>query len=301
MTHRALLLLAPTLALACSGDLPHTPTLDEIDPSADGALDVVDRDAALAGASEDEAGPVLDLSDPASGFRMDISGHHVAEELEAAGASDAEGDGDGAPAEPATYQAITTGLLAVGAADLAAALVVGPPAAAIAIALDGEISQVDERLWSATNSVTSAQGVTVTADFNVAWVGVGWLAEMRISSDDGTYDDTLWFNGFVSLEGALGWWDLYADGQVVGVVEWIADGEGNGQAGIAATAGAAAGDVLYYLALDGEDHVGYYDASEDFESYVHVDVDRSGEVVLLDRNDSLPLCWDAEYADVSCD
>ena len=42
----------------------------------------------------------------------------------------------------------------------------------------------------------------MTTHLTVAWVGVGWLSEMRITSDE--HDDQLWFNGFVSNDGANG-------------------------------------------------------------------------------------------------
>lgn len=114
-------------------------------------------------------------------------------------------------------------------------------------------------------------------------------------------DDTLWFNGFVAYGGGLGWWDIYSGGAVVGVVEWLADGQGGGQFGIAALAGSVAGDALYYLKEGDTGYVGYYDASLAFEAHVAVEADHSGDVMLPDYNGGEPACWDTTFADVACE
>ncbi len=292
MLHRiALLVTLPVAFAACMGT-PHTPTLDEVSSEADAAITLVDRSSVLEGAIEGEAGQDPDLSDPHSGFRMDIN---------ADGLEGSLGSTRGADLSAETYLNVTMGLTALASADLVTIAVVGPPAAAVHIVLAGNIEQINDHLWSATNTIHGPDGNSITGEFNVAWVGVGWLAEMRLSSSDGFYDDTLWFNGFLSIEGAIGWWDIYLDGtDVAGVVEWIADGAGHAEFGIAALTGDAAGDVLYYLLWEDHGYVAYYDDSASFESHVEVLPDYSGEVLLLDYNGSEPACWNTDLADADC-
>lgn len=293
--------LAPLALLsltACFEATPHQPTLDEVSTDGDAAVDLVDRAAVLAGAVENEAGQAIDLSAPPRGFLMQIDSEDLQTEAEDEGDDSTMPD---APAAPATFRNITAAAYAMVWADAATITVLGPPAAAIAIASQGEITEIEPWLWNATNSVTGPNGSTAEVDLNVAWVGVGWLAEMRLSTDDGAYDDTLWFNGFLSLEAAVGWWDIYANDQVVGVVEWIAEGQGNAQFGIAALGGEAAGDALSYMSNDqGQDLVSYYDASAGYLHYVWFEADRSGEVALSTYNGGQPACWTVDFADGPC-
>ena len=71
--------------------------------------------------------------------------------------------------------------------------------------------------------------------------------------------------------------------------------------------GDVAGDTLsYWFAEDGQALVAYHDAGNAEDSWVYVDVDRSGEVRAPDHNGGAPGCWaaaDAEepYADVACE
>ena len=289
----ALILSLPLVLAACEGP-PHTPTLDEVSATADSAVTLVDRSSVLDGAVEGEVGDEPDLTSPHSGFRMDVNADGLEASMGASGARSTAGTAE-------TYLNVTTGLLALATADAITVAVLAPPAAAIHIVLAGQIEQINDHLWSATNTIYGPSGSSITGEFNVAWVGVGWLAEMRLSSSDGLYDDTLWFNGFLSIEGAIGWWDIYEDGtDVVGVVEWVADGAGHGEFGIAALGGEAAGDVLYYLLWEDHGYVAYYDDSAAFEHHVEVTPDYSGEVLLLDYNGSEPACWDALLADGEC-
>lgn len=274
-------------------DEPHTPTLAEVSAEADAAVDLVDRDGELDGAVEGQAGEEPDLADPHSGFRMDVSANGIEAVYMA------EGPWNTSTLE--TYEHVVMGLFALDAADAVTIAVLGPPAAAIAIVLAGQVTQINDHLWSAANQIQGPSGYTISGEFNVAWVGVGWLAEMRLTSSDGVYDDTLWFNGFISVAGAVGWWDIYVDGtDVAGVVEWIDGDDGHAEFGIAALEGDAAGDLLYYLLWESHGYVGYYDASEAFESHVQTETDFSGEVLLFGYNNDQPACWDWSFADVAC-
>lgn len=289
----ALIPSLPLVLAACEGP-PHTPTLDEVSAEADSAVTLVDRSSVLGGAVEGEAGEEPDLTSPHSGFRMDVNADGLEASLGGSNSRDAQQDAE-------TYANVATGLLALATADAITVAVLAPPAAAIHVVLAGDIEQINDHLWSATNTIYGPSGSSITGEFNVAWVGVGWLAEMRLSSSDGLYDDTLWFNGFLSIEGAIGWWDIYEDGvDVAGVVEWVADGAGHAEFGIAALAGDVAGDVLYYLLWEDHGYVAYYDESTAFESHVEVTPDYSGDVLLLDYNGSMPACWDTAFADVEC-
>lgn len=299
---RRIALLTNLGLFACAPTTPAlgtiAPSLDDIASTADAEVDVVDRTAALAGATDAQdadPGSPLDFASLPEGALLDISGGQQLTALEQA-----------ADARSNTYDNVITAVLLAGAADLVTAAVVAPPAAAIRIAADGTVTEVAPNVWSATNSVSDGYR-TVTGTLVVAWVGVGWLAEMRLDSSDGEYADTLWFNGFVAANGALGWWDLYtADEQLAGVVEWAADGTGNAEFGIAALVGQAAGDVLAYGFSDtGETLIAYHDASRAEDAWVYVAADRSGELRSPDYNGGSPACWAAEDAeaplvDVTC-
>lgn len=290
---RALTLAPVALTLACGtgASQPGFPVLADLSPAADAELALVDRTAALqdaVDADEAEAGPAIDLAGVPDAFRMEVDSS-AAEQL-----PDGRSWGN-------AHQAV--GMVAV--ANLATAFVVGPPSAAIHIAAGGTVTEVAPNVWTATNSVSDGTR-TVAGTFTVAWVGVGWLAEMRLTSDDGVYADTLWFKGFLSEEGRLGWWDLYdGTGTLVGVVEWIADGQGNGQFGIAALSGDIAGDTLSYLASPGAWSVTYHDADRAEDAWVAVFADGSGELRSPDYNGGTLACWAAAeaeepYADAAC-
>ena len=280
--------------LACgSGDSVNIPTLDIVSDDADREIELVDRSVALDGALNwdvAEVGEGIDFAAAPEGFYLKID----AEEVDAIGE-----DGDVPP--PGDYDNFAAAWAAVVWADVITFTVVAPPAIAIAVASDGEITQLEPNVWYAENTVP-LNGVNVTTHFAVAWVGVGWLAEMRISSDDGTYDDTLWFNGFLAYGGGLGWWDFYdANGDLGGVVEWIADGQGNAQFGIAALTGDEAGSWLSYAFLEGTALVEAHSGPDNEDAWVFVDADQSGEVRLPDYNGGEPACWDIDLINTPCE
>lgn len=304
--HRSLApltLISFGLALACGGGEStapeyRTPLLSELAPDADGLLDVVDRSSTLAGAKEAAdatPGPALDLATLPAGFGMDADSR---------GLDTTEGYTTGAyldaPAGPGTFNNLVHAAAMVAIADATTATIVGVPAAAIDIAIHGQVTQIDDNVWAATNSVSDGT-TTVTGLFVVAWVEVGWLAEMRLWSSDGRYDNTRWFTGFVSWDGALGWWDVYdAQGTLAGVIEWLAAANGDGELGIAATSGESAGDMLGYLFLDDTAWVGLHDASAAEDYWVEVAADHSGESRAPDYNGGAPACWDANGYDAPC-
>jgi hypothetical protein len=287
--------LVSVLSFACTlGDADglHQPTLAEVSPEGDAALDLVDRTSALAAAADNTPGASPELAAAPDAFFFQIDGEAAASELSAA---------TELRSFP-TYVNVVTAGVAVVAADVAAAVVVAPPAAAIAFASDGVLVEVTPWLWTATNTAVAPNGASATVVLAVAFVGTGWLAEMRVTSSDGVYTNALWFNGYLAADGSLGWWDLYDGDAVAGVVEWIVLPDGSAEAGIASLSGDNAGDVLAYLAgADGEAAVVYYDASLPFTSYVRVHADQSGEVALAGWNDDLPGCWDPTYADAPCE
>ena len=290
-THWILPALTIGLTVACTPtDDIIAPMLADVSASADGELSVVDRSSALSGAQDYDQATLGGALDPASGgegFALSVDGTAITS-LE----SDDEASG--------TYFNVWTGAAAAAAADLIALGVVAPPAAAIAVATQGTIEEVEPNLWYAENTVTYG-GQSVTAHFTVAWVGVGWLAEMRISSTTG-YDHTLWFNGFLAYGGGLGWWDFYMeDGTLGGVVEWLGDGESAAEFGIAATGGDHAGSWILYTFLDEVSRIDSWAEAEQEAAYVFVNPDLSGEVLLPSYNDGAAACWDAGLRDVDCD
>lgn len=297
--------LAPTLplALACAAgpapvDSPPAPVWIDDATAGDLDVDLVDRAAELDGAQEydlADVGEVLDLRTAGAGALLDIDADPI---------TALEGQ---VPAyRSATYGNALQGVQMALAADVITGLVLAPPAAAIAITANGVTAQVDDNLWVGTHAVSDGLR-TVTGTFVVAWVGVGWVAEMRLSSSDGQYQDTRWFTGFVSADRRVGWWDLYdGSGARAGVVEWLGDPDtGDGEFGIAALTGDAAGDALVYAFLEGDSAVAYWDASRAEDLWVHVAPDGSGDLRSPDYLGGSVACWAGAddpdpYHDVPC-
>ena len=303
MTHRPLLvalLPAFAFALACgTGEEDETPPplLEEVSAEGDASLDLVDRSATLAAAADAvdaPAGAAIDFAGVPEGFTLGINSSEEVGTLD-----------DSVGGRSATYEAVVHGVALAALADAATALIVLPPAAAIDIVRRGAIVEVSKNVWVATNTVSDGTN-SVTGVFVVAWVGVGWLAEMRLTSSDGTWTGQPWFNGFLSVGNNVGWWDFYDPaGTLGGVVEWVADGAGNGEFAIAATSGEDAGDVLAYVFVDDSALVSYHDESRAEDAWVYAAPDKSGEVRTPDWNGGLVACWDAEtaavpYADATC-
>ncbi|MCO4747320.1 MAG: hypothetical protein KC912_21150 [Proteobacteria bacterium] len=252
---------------------------------------LVDRETELAEAVDYDlatAGSGIDMRNAGQGFTIDFNGQVVVETGEAA---------EVPPPALTHFQAAWGGVVA---ADLFTLAVVGPPRLAIGVAAAGTVTEVQPNVWNATNTV-DINGLPVTANLTVAWVGVGWLAEMRITDPVNGLHNAKWFSGFLAVNGAVGWWDLYdGHGTHTGVVEWIGDGQGQGQFGIVATAGDAAGSALSYTFDRGTARVDHYDAATAQDSWVFLDTDQSGEVRLPDHNAGEVGCWDTALADAPC-
>ena len=277
--------------IACEEAAPPAavpPTLDDVSTERS-ALQLVDRTALVAGA--------VDHHVASAGQLVDLTSEGALMAFTADGAVDTEGvptERDGT----FQYSNIWAGAAALGAAETVRHAVVNPPAVAIAFTANGEITQLEPNVWSATNTIDLPEG-PLTTTFTVAWVGVGWLAEMRYSSAGAT--DVLWFNGFLGNEGNVGWWDLYSPNGREGVVEWIADGQGNGQFGIAATAGAEAGTLLSYTFAEDVDRIDFLSGPTGETAYVLGYSDGGGEVQLDDFNGGEPACWGADHMNVVCE
>jgi hypothetical protein len=124
---------------------------------------------------------------------------------------------------------------------------------------------------------------------------------MRLWSSDGAYDGDRWFSGFVSADHGFGWWDVWdVYGARTGVLEWVADGQGDGELGIASTAGDTNGDVLLYLFVDDTGFVGLHDASAAQDYWVYAAADHSGELRSPDYAGGEPACWDTSGYDHPC-
>lgn len=298
MTHRTTLALALSIPLAFSlACAPvgqggaHAPVLADINPDAAGRVGLVDRDAALAEAVDHDLaslGGPLQAQSAGQGFLLDFDGEAIAD----AGAE--------AEVPPPSYSNFQAAWGATAVADMTTLAVVGPPRLAIGVAASGTIRQVEPNVWHAHNTIDYA-GRPVTTDLTVAWVGVGWLAEMRITDAATGLDGATWFNGYLAADGLVGWWDLY-DGHhtLTAVVEWVADGAGNGEFGIAATSGEHSGDRLFYTFVDNTARIDHHDASTLEDSWVFLDVDHSGEVRLPTHQNGEVGCWDTALLDVPC-
>ncbi len=305
----ALLSALGLLTLACAGrggkaaDPPDyvIPALEDLG-SSDDALGQVDRTAALEGALAPDLasiGAPFDFATAPQGFRLAV---------DSAGAETIDDDVDGgdtaneAPAGPSyTYNNVVHGAAMVLVADAATSYVVGVPAAAIAVTMDGESEEIAPNVWAATNTVVYGGG-SVTGLFVVAWVEVGWIAQLRLWTSDGRLNNTLWLDGFVSADRQFGWWDMYDEaGSAVGALEWLGDGAGNGEFGIAAFQGDSAGDVLGYSFLDGDAAVGFHDQSLGYDYWVNVHPDNSGSLQDPQYAGGVESCWDTEKMDAACE
>jgi len=279
-----------TIGCTLPKEAPSYPTLEEVSDEGDVALDLVDRSAELSGSANADVasqGVALDLANSSDGFRLNVN----ADDVKSLNSSEAP---------PPTWANVVQGVAMATFADLITLAVIAPPSTAIGITANGTITQDPEypNVWYATNSV-DINNVNVDGTFTVAWVGTGWLAEMRITSADGTYDNTKWFSGYVNNQGTLGWWDFYdVNGTHAGVVEWISDGEGNGEFGFGVTLGEHAGKSITYWSLDGEALISSDDINDASQhAHVYAAADKSGEVVAPDFNGGLPACWAAEAAE----
>lgn len=269
----------------------HVPLLAEQSATADGELAQVDRTTALAGALDYDQSTLGTMFADAGegGLAMDYD----STELEAVD----DGASGGLPSD---YDNVLKGAEAVIVANTVGTVVLGVPAAAVAIALQGTVVGQEDNVWAATNTVSDGQQ-SVTGTWVVAWVGVGWLAEMRLWSSDGQYTGQPWFNGFLSADQTLGWWDVYdVYGTQTGVVEWIAPDADNAELGIAALSGEDAGDVLAWVHAPEDDAVTFHDASAGEDAWVIAHADLSGEVRLADYNGGVPACWGVDRKDADC-
>ncbi len=284
--------LVALVTLTACGTAEQTPAVQDDTPqlqdarTGDAELDLVDRSLALQDALAADlapVGPAFDAGAMPDGFYMAVSGEELA-------------GTDAAPPPSWGYDNYLAGVAGVLAADAVAIAAIAPPATAIAIAADGLVVPIAPNVWQATNTI-DVEGEAVTADFTVAWVGTGYLAEMRISND--SMSGERWFAGYVSADGDLGWWDFYDQGQMVGVVEWI-DTADAGQFGIAVTGGDAAGSLITYVDGYDLDAIYAFDGKRGEDAWVVVAPNRAGEVRLPDFNGGVPACWDADLLNTEC-
>lgn len=293
MTRLPLIALGSLTVLTLAACQPEEGPPAEVDAPRIADLDttsrttLVDRSAALDGAvdfDEAEEGALIDFSDPHSGYLMDFDGSAIT----------AHSD----EAVERTFRNFTAAVVGVTAADLVTASVLAPPAVAIGITSQGDIQQLAPNVWQATNSLQLADGSTVSGELTVTWVAAGWISEMRYSTDDVT--DALWFNGFLSYQGALGWWDLYdVDGTHAGVVEWATNGI-DGEFGMMALSGEHAGDYLIYTALADHYRIDHHDESTLEDSWIDLTPSLAGSVRLPTYNAGAEACWDITFNDVDC-
>jgi len=284
------LALAAVIALSgCAQSPVDYPVLADVSPEADALVGVVDRTAVLADAVDADLAPrggAMNLADAGAAFSLDVS------RLTDAGP---EGRSDN------PYANVLAGAVASTGAYAMTVGVMAPPAIAIGIVADGQVQRVAENVWQAQRTVP-VSGQQVTGTFTVAWVAVGWLAEMRLKTEDGTWNDDLWFTGFVGPQGGIAWWDLYDRGNLVGVVEWLGDGQGNAHLGLAAVDGPNAGSAISWMFTDaGVARVDAVDGATLEEAWVQHNGDDSGEVRLPDFNEGEVACWDVDLLNTPCD
>jgi hypothetical protein len=284
----------------------HRPTLDEVSAVGDAALDLVDRAAVLSDARDGAEGGPIDLAAQGSGFWLTIQTQALQSALRAQ--PDEAGEAASAPLSPAapTYAHAEAALEALLVGDQAIDAVLGTSADTLLAVASTELEEVDPGFWTGTARVDSPALGSAEARLHIGWVAVGWLAELRLSTDDGTWDDDLLANGFLAEDGGLGWWDVYEDDAIVAAMEWLLEDSGVFAAGIAPiafdeSAGMSVdGDILTVEVAARTGTITYEDNPAGTLSYVHVYDDASGEGSIDGYLDGAVFCWDASLADAAC-
>lgn len=288
-------LLVTALALGCTTEQevpPHLPRFTEISSTADGYVDLIDRVEVLADAREESTGGApIDIATANELFRVNIDSLAI------------QALDDALDTTEDKYENISLATSAAANVDLILKNRLGSMNQAL-LSMDSiEPNEVTEYHWSSTRSVTNDLGETVTVEFNQHWVGTGWLIDMRMTSQDGKYEDTLWFNGYYQADGTLGWWDFYRTGGILVVFEWIGD-KSNGEAQLVWPTGEAAGDAMNFVWSGSSGLVQFMDSqpppNPDAETSVTVAADLSGVALIPDYAETDVLCWDSDLENADC-
>lgn len=284
------------LALGCTEPdeiPPHVPGFEDINFSVDGFIGLLDRVEVLDQAQEESlGGEPIDLAAATDVFMLDIT----SVELQALD--------DALDTTEDDYSSIAAGTTAALSVDINLANRLGPMGNALETMQTAAINEYQEWHWSGTKSVTNDEGVTVTAQFNMAWVGTGWLVEMLQTTDDGQYDGTMWFNGYYQADGALGWWDFYRTGGVLVTMEWLGD-RGDGQVELYWPTGDDEDDQMWYeWGTDGSLLAMWSDSqpppNDPAITMAQVYADGSGQAVVPGYNNSTTVCWDSAMENTEC-
>lgn len=284
------------LALGCTEPEeipPHVPGFEDINFSVDGFIGLLDRVEVLDQAQEESlGGEPIDLATASDVFMLDIT----SVELQALD--------DALDTTEDDYSSIAAGTTAAMSVDLNLANRLGPMGNALETMETAAINDYAEWHWSGTKSVTNDEGVTVTAQFNMAWVGTGWLVEMLQTTDDGQYDGTLWFNGYYQADGGLGWWDFYRTGGVLVTMEWLGE-RGDGQVELYWPTGDDEDDRMWYeWGADGSLLAMWSDSqpppNEPAITMAQRNADGSGQAIVPGYNNSTTVCWDSAMENTEC-
>lgn len=284
------------LALGCTEPEktpPHVPVFEDINFAVDGYIDILNRVDTLDDALEESlGGEPIDLATASDVFMLAITSAEI----------QALDD----PLDPTEddYSNLVAGTTAALSVDLAQAVRIGAMAKTLEAMETAAINDYQEWHWSGTKSVTNDEKVTVTAQLNMHWVGSGWLVEVLQTTDDGQYDQTLWFNGYYQADGGLGWWDFYRSGGVLMTMEWLGD-RGDGEVEMYWPSGDDQGDRMWYeWGADGSLLAEWSDsqpAPNDPETtQALVNADNSGQATIPSYNDSETVCWDSDFENTSC-
>ncbi len=286
------------LALACTPEQtvtpPHMPRLADVNYSADGYIDLLTRTEVLADAvDESPGGAAVDWEAATAFFMVGLN----SQDMQAL--DDAIDDTD------PDYANVAAGMGALLSVDTAFAESLGPMGNTMASLSNLTLKQWEDWFWSGSRSVTNDEGVTVSAQFNMAWVGTGWLLELLQSTEDGQYNETTWFSGYYDADGALGWWDFYRSGGVLAVMEFEGD-IGDGYAEVYWATTDLAGDRMTWEwdapgvgRIDFEDEQPPPNPAD--QTLVVVNSDGSGAATIPDDfDDTVNVCWDSDLLNVSC-
>ena len=288
-----ILLLACTVDPADEATPPHVPRFADVNFAADGYIDLVDRHAALDHAMEESAGGApIDFLTASDFFRVDLD----SEDLQALAY--------GVDLTEVNYQSLLLGMTALQTLDLAVATRLGPMGNVMGAYSNLTFQEYEDWFWSATQAVTNDEGATVTSDFNVHWVGTGWLVEVLQTSEDDVYYQDTWFAGYYQADGALGWWDFYRSGGVMVTMEYLGN-VGDGQAQLYWPSTDDVDDEMtWQWNLDGSALVDWQDSqpppNAPLPTRFEVHADQSGTASLPDYDGVTTACWDSSLVDVDC-
>ena len=188
-------------------------------------------------------------------------------------------------------------------------LVLAPPVAAFALAVDTVPSRQDDGSWIWVYTfVDGDQEAQVRlrglAGHDALGDRVDW--QMRVTLHDAHHDldRALWFDGTTRRDGDEGAWTFYdldqPDAPAAAVLAW-SHTAARDELHLEALRGADAGDALTFSVAGPAHRIDFSDGGSDLEWFIRWDAgDGTGSLQVPDYNGGREACWDAQQYDVEC-